>query len=147
MIKVLIQVEAGSCDKNLYDERTLEYKETRRVSPPYPYPFPYGFIIGTNAADGDCVDCYVITGDNLKSGTVVECEPIGLLEQNEGEEVDHKVLAAMPGQHVEVGQELLEKLRNFIYAIFAKFPDIHISVGQILAREAALLYIQKFRDS
>ncbi len=142
MIKVLIQVEAGSYDKSLYNERTLEYKETRRVSQPYPYP--YGFIIGTNAADRDSVDCYLITKDKLKSGTIVECEPIGLLEQNEGAEVDHKVLAAMPGQNVEVGQELLRRLRDFIYAIFAKFPEIRISVGQILPREAALIYIEKW---
>ena len=59
MIQVLIQVEAGSCDKHFYNERTLEYRETRRITRPYPYP--YGFTIGTSAADGDCVDCYLIT--------------------------------------------------------------------------------------
>ena len=105
MIKVLIQVEAGSCDRNLYNERTLEYLETQRGSRPYPYP--YGFIIGTSATDGDCVDCYLITSDRLAAGTIVECEPIGLLLQDENGEVDHKVLAAIPGQEVVIGQELL----------------------------------------
>ena len=57
MIQVLIQVAAGSCKRNLYDESTLEYLETRQASRPYPYP--YGFVIGTNAVDGDCVDCYL----------------------------------------------------------------------------------------
>jgi hypothetical protein len=32
MIQVLIQVEAGSCDKRIYNERTLEYRETRRIA-------------------------------------------------------------------------------------------------------------------
>src|SRR6266508_6493389 len=111
MIKVLIQVEAGSCDKNLYNEKTLEYKNTSRISRPYPYP--YGFIIGTNAADGDCVDCYLITNDKLESGTIIECEPVGLLEQGEDGEVDHKVLAAIPGQDVILGPGLLKELRDF----------------------------------
>jgi inorganic pyrophosphatase len=143
MIKVCIQVEAGSCNKNFYNERTLEYLETRPGSRPYPYP--YGFIIGTSAADGDCVDCYLITSDRLPSGTIVECEPVGLLLQDEDGEIDHKVLAAIPGQDVALGQELLREMQEFIYAIFAKYPDMRVRVGPILPREAALHHLQKSR--
>ena len=141
MIQMLIQVAAGSCDKNFYDERTLEYLETRHGSRPYPYP--YGLIIGTSAADGDCVDCYLITSDKLTSGTIVECEPVGLLLQNEAGEIDHKVLAVIPGQDVLVGPELLQELQEFIYAIFAKYPDMEVRVGPILSREAALDHLQR----
>ena len=141
MMKVCIEVEAGSCGKNLYNAKTLEYKGTRRVSRPYPYP--YGFVIGTSAADGDSVDCYLITHDRLKSGAIVECEPIGLLEQDEDGEVDHKVLAAIPGQDVELGQELLKELRDFIYALFTRFPEVRVSVGRILPREVALHHIRE----
>lgn len=142
MMHVLIQVEAGSCDKNIYNERALEYLETRHVSRPYPYP--YGFIIGTSAADGDCVDCYLITSDKLTSDSIVECEPVGLLLQDEDGEVDHKVLAAIPGQNVVLGQELLQELQDFIYAIFARYPDMQVRVGPILSREAALHHLQKY---
>ena len=141
-MQVLIQVEAGSCDRDFYHEKTLEYLETRRVSRPYPYP--YGFIIGTNAADGDCVDCYLITSDRLTSGSIIECEPVGLLMQDENGEVDHKVLAALPGQNVVLGQELLRELQEFIHAIFAKYPDQQVRVGPILPREAALYHLQKY---
>lgn len=145
MIKVYIEAEAGSCDKHRYEEKTLEYQGTRRSSRPYPYP--YGSILGTRAADGDNVDCYLITNDSLKAGTIVECEPIGLLEQDEDGEVDHKVLAAMPGQDVEVGQDLRPALRNFIYAVFAEFPEVCVRVGRLLPREAALHHIQACRDA
>ena len=94
MIKVCIEVDAGSFEKNLYNEKTLEYRETHRVSRPYPYP--YGFILGTTAEEGDNVDCYLITRDSLKPGAIVECEPIGLLEQDEDGEIDHKVLGLFP---------------------------------------------------
>lgn len=145
MIQVLIQVEAGSSVRKLYDEKTLEYRETRRGSRPYPYP--YGFIIGTSAEDGDAVDCYLITKEWLKSGEIVECEPIGLLEQNEDGEIDHKVLAAIPGEDIELSAGLLKELQDFIHALFSQYPDMRVSVGPLLPREAAVHHIQEFRDA
>lgn len=142
MLKMLIQVAAGSCDRNIYNERTLEYLETRPG--PLPYPYPYGFITGTSAEDGACVDCYLITRDRLAAGAIVECEPVGLLLQDEAGEVDHKVLAVIPGQEVLLGQELLQELQDFIYSIFAEHPDMRIRVGPILPREAALEHLQKY---
>jgi len=144
MIRVLIQVEGGSSERRFYDERTLEYKETRQGHQPFPYP--YGFIPGTRAADGDSVDCYIITREKLLAGSVVECEPMGLMEQDEDGEADHKVLAVLPGQHVELDQELLEELKNFIYGAFAKYPGVRIKVGNILPREEALRYIRESRE-
>jgi inorganic pyrophosphatase len=144
MLQVLIQVAAGSCEKAFYNEQTLEYRETRRTARPYPYP--YGFIIGTSAADGDCVDCYLLTHDPLKAGTIVACEPVGLLEQDEGGEIDHKVLAALPGQDVVVGHDLLQELQDFIAAVFAAFPEVRVRVGPIRSREAALYYLQESRQ-
>lgn len=145
MLMVCIEAEAGSRDKHVYDQKTLKHEGARRIS--HPYPYPYGFIVGTCAADGDNVDCYLITGENVKAGAIVECEPIGLLEQYEDEEVDHKVLATLPGQHVELGDELLKELRDFIYAIFAQFPEVRVNVGPILPREAALHYIREHRET
>jgi inorganic pyrophosphatase len=144
MIKVYIQAQAGFCDKNLYNEKTLEYQGTYRVSRPYPYP--YGFILDTSAADGDNLDCYLITNESLEPGTIVECEPIGLLEQREDEEVDHKILATRPGQAAAAGQKLLQELQDFIYAVFAQFPDVDVRVGPILSRDEALQHIQAYRD-
>lgn len=141
MIKVLIQIEAGSRDRKLYNEKTLEYRETRRA--PLPFPYPYGFILGTNSSDGDNVDCYIITRKKLESGSIVECEPIGLLEQDEDGEIDHKVLASIPGQSVEIGDELLRELQEFIHAMFAQFPGSVVRIGSILPRDAALRHIQE----
>ncbi len=146
MIKVCIQVEAGSCEKRLYNESTVEYKETRRVTRPYPYP--YGFILDTCAEDGGSLDCYLITRQRLEPGAIVECEPLGLLEQYEGKEVDHKILAGLPGDEDGViHPELLQELQEFITALFAVFPDIQVRVGPILSREAALSCIEAGRKA
>ena len=143
MLKVLIQVSAGSREKKFYNERTLEYQETRLS--PLSYPYPYGFIVGTSAEDGDCLDCYLITKDQITAGTTVECDPVGLLIQDENGTIDHKVLAKIPGQDVVVDLELLEELQEFINLLFASYPEIKIRVGPILPREAALLHFQKSR--
>ncbi len=80
-MKVFIENEAGSDQKNLYNEKTLEYRKTVTVSRKYPYP--YGFILDTSSGDGDNLDCFIITDKALKSGQIIECEPIGLMEQLE----------------------------------------------------------------
>jgi inorganic pyrophosphatase len=84
--------------------------------------------------------------ERLKPGSIVECEPIGLLEQREGQEIDHKIVAALPGQHVVLSQTRLQELQDFIYAVFAEFPDEDVRVGPILPREAALKHIQTCRE-
>ena len=45
-MKVLIENEAGSKVKHLYDEMTFKLMSTRKLQ--RAYPFPYGFVIGTN---------------------------------------------------------------------------------------------------
>lgn len=141
MIKVMIQVAAGSSERYYYNEQTLEYLGTRPGN--HPYPYSYGFVIGTRAEDGDCVDCYLLTKDPLKAGTIVECEPVGLLLQYEGSEIDHKILATLPGQANPLGDALLHEMRAFILAIFSEHPEMLIGVGPILPREAALQHLQE----
>ena len=80
-IKVFIENEAGSNQKNIYNEKTLQYKKTVIVSRKYPYP--YGFILNTTSGDGDNADCFILTDKKLKIGEIVERRPIAMMEQIE----------------------------------------------------------------
>jgi len=144
MIKVLIQAEAGSPDKMRYDEKTLTPIAVGRASRPYPYP--YGFVIATTAADGDNVDCYVFSDDRLKSGSIVDCEVVGLLAQIESDEPDHKVLAVVAGQKAVLPDRAFEVLQDFIYGVFSEYPDSTVSIGPIHSRDAAVRYIRECQD-
>jgi inorganic pyrophosphatase len=145
MIRVLIQAEAGSSEKMRYDEKMLKPIKAGRVARPYPYP--YGFVVTTTAADGDNVDCYVFGDDGLKSGSIVNCEVVGLLNQNESGEPDHKVLAVVAGQETVLPDGILEKLQDFIYGVFSSFPDCTVRVGPIHSRDAALQYVRECQDT
>lgn len=144
MIKVLIQAEAGSPNKTRYDEKTLKPIEVGKVSLPYPYP--YGFVVATTAADGDNVDCYVFGDDSLKTGSIVDCEIVGLLEQIESGEPDHKVLAVVAGQKAVLPDGFAEILEDFIYGVFTQYPDSAVRVGAVQSREAAVRYVREGQD-
>lgn len=140
-MKVFIENEAGSRSKNTYDERSLRHVKTEPVSAAYPYP--YGFIIGTRSGDGDAVDCFVLAGERLSSGTTVECEAIALLEQVEDGKIDHKVIAAPAGGATAVGDDALAAIRAFIGGVFAHVPGKRMTIGRLLPRAAALEFIAR----
>jgi inorganic pyrophosphatase len=143
-MRVLIENEAGSRRKNTYDETSLLWLKAEEVSATY--PFPYGFVVGTKAGDGDAADCFVLTTRNLASGTTAECEPVGLLEQVEDGEVDHKVLAVLPGETFELGQAE-PALRAFVSRVFAHVPGKRMTIGRLLDRQAAEVYLRTCRGA
>jgi len=142
-MRVFIENEAGSRRKNIYDERTLAHLRTVEVSAAY--PFPYGFVLGTVSGDGDAVDCFVLTEAPLLSGTIVECEPVSLLEQIEDGEIDHKVLAVLPGTDARLDAATLAAVRTFIAGVFAHVPGKRMEIGRLLDRPAAEAFVLKCR--
>ncbi len=144
-MRVLIENEAGSRRKNTYDERTLAHVGSAEVSAAY--PFPYGFVLGTRSGDGDAVDCFVLTDAPLASGAIVECEPVALLEQVEDGEIDHKVLARLPGDGAPPDADAVERLKSFVSAVFAHVPGKVMTVGHVLGRKAAEDYLAQCQVS
>jgi inorganic pyrophosphatase len=142
-MRVLIENEAGSRTKHSYDERTLALTGSATVSAGYPYA--YGFAIGTRSGDGDAVDCFVLSKTPLKSGTVVECEPLALLEQIEDGEVDHKVLAAPVGEVAMIDDGVLRNITAFVQAVFAHIPGKTMKIGRLLDRRAAEDFLERCR--
>ncbi|MCP6719755.1 MAG: inorganic diphosphatase [Patescibacteria group bacterium] len=152
-MKIFIENEAGSNQKNLYNEKTLEYKKTVTVSREYPYP--YGFILNTTNSDGDNLDCFIITDKKLQSGKIYDCEPVGLMEQTETawgpdrkgvEEQDHNILALLEGESAEINDLVKEKLTNFVLHVFDHVKGKTVRVGKFFGKEEALKEIKKSLD-
>jgi inorganic pyrophosphatase len=150
-IKVFIENEGRSNRKNIYNEKTLEYLESTTVTGEYPYP--YGFILNTTGGDGDNVDCFVLTDKPLKSGQLVECEPVALMEQTESswenpdeQEEDHTVLAALIGEAAVIDEVFKASMREFVLHIFDHIPGKKTTVGEFWGKEEAIRYINTCKD-
>jgi len=153
-MKIFIESEAGSDQKNLFNEKTLEYKKTVTVSKKYPYP--YGLILDTTSGDGDNVDTFIITDKPLKSGQIVECEPAGLMEQMEKswdeskgdtEKVDHNVLAVLSGDDKTViNDDVKARLTDFVLHVFDHIRPNKNRIGNFLNAQEALKYIESCKD-
>ncbi len=140
-IDVFIENPAGSRTKHLHDERTLELRGATEVS--RAYPWPYGFIPGTWAQDDCCVDCFVVTEQELARGDTIACEVVALLEQVEDGEVDHNVIAVPVDGTIDDLEAVRVRLTEFITHVFEHVPGKQIRVGALLDRTAALAHIRE----
>src|SRR3989338_5537970 len=59
----------------------------------FTYPFNYGFVPGTKGDDGDPVDALVLSDKSVAPGTVIPAVTIGMLEMEDEEGIDTKILA------------------------------------------------------
>ncbi len=102
VLRAVIEIPAGTVDKRQYDRATNTFPIDLRNGVPrrikfLPYPANYGFIPGTRmnkeeGGDGDAVDVFVLC-TAVPSGTVMEVEPIGIIELLDAGERDDKVIA------------------------------------------------------
>jgi inorganic pyrophosphatase len=143
-MRVFIQSEAGSCIKHSHNEKSLDLLGTSPVS--RAYPFAYGFVLNTTADDGDNVDCFVLTNTPLRTGDIIMCEPIALMEQIEDDVADHNVLATIPGENIDFDEGSELALTHFVSHVFDHIPGKSIRAGTFLGKEAALRYLADHRD-
>lgn len=102
ILRAVIEIPAGSAEKRQFDPNEQTFPVDRRDGVPrviafLPYPANYGFIPGTRmnkveGGDGDAVDLFVLCG-SLRTGTILEVEPIGVIELLDAGERDDKLIA------------------------------------------------------
>lgn len=91
-IKVLIEIPEGSNVKYELDEETGEMMVDRLMPTAFSYPVNYGLIKETKGEDGDALDALVFISRAVMPGCVIKCKVIGLLEMEDEEGVDHKIV-------------------------------------------------------
>jgi inorganic pyrophosphatase len=143
-ISVFVENCAGSAQKHVFDEKRRVLQSVQPVSRPYPYA--YGFVLDTSAADGDNLDCFVLTERQLASGEVVECSVLGLMEQLEDGLVDHNLLAVPLGEAAEVTPAVQTVLREFVTHVFDHIPGKVVLAGRFLDVNAASTHLAACRD-
>ncbi len=92
-INVFIEIPAGGNTKYEIDADTGALFVDRFLHTASVYPFNYGFIPSTNGEDGDPLDVIVLSSSPVVPGCVMKCQPIGMLEMEDEEGLDAKLLA------------------------------------------------------
>lgn len=153
LVNVVIEIPQGSSIKYEVDEETGLVFVDRVLYTAMHYPFNYGFIPCTLEEDGDPVDVLVVTQEPLHPGVVIEAKPIGLLEMEDEEGVDAKIIA-VPRDKVDprfknlndindLSEALKEKIRHFFEHYKELEPGKWVKVIGWRPRSEALARISK----
>lgn len=140
-ITMFVENEAGSSIKHHYNEQALTLLHTEEMQAPY--PFPYGFVPGTLAPDGDCVDVFLITDREYGTGDTVECIAVALLEQTEGGVIDHNLMAVPIGEPVPDLDLAVARVEEFLERFLEDVPGQKVMVGRLQPVEAAVAYLDR----
>lgn len=140
LVKAIVEVEKGSSRRAVLDDH-LEITRYRELN--ISYPFAYGFILNTSSDDGDGIDCYILTNKIIKAGSIVDCVPIGLLEQLENDEMDSKVICLLENDDFKFDQKHVQQIKDFILQIFKRYPEIKIRFGEFKDKSFAINYINE----
>lgn len=92
-IKVFIEIPENSRVKYERDEETGMLMADRILHTPMNFPFNYGFVIGSRGEDGDPTDIVLLTSEQLSPGVGVKAQLIGMLEMEDEEGIDTKLIA------------------------------------------------------
>lgn len=129
-INVFIEIAQGSNIKYELDKKSGALFVDRFLYTAMNYPFNYGFVPETLAEDGDPLDCLVISSYPATPGTVLPSRVIGLLEMEDEEGIDTKLLA-VPTQKIDpfLGEiedvaDLDDSLKAKIKHFFAHYKEL-----------------------
>ncbi len=129
-IYVVVEIPKGSRNKYEIDDETGAVFLDRVLFSPFVYPADYGIIPCTLCEDGDPLDALVLVDIPNYPGTVIRARPVALLEMEDEEGYDVKVLA-VPHEKIDprfkeirdlkdVPSHVLEEIKHF----FEHYKDL-----------------------
>lgn len=93
VVRTLVEIPKGSCNKYEMDEETGLIRLDRNLSTSNVYPGDYGFIPGTLSDDGDPLDVLVAVNEPTFPGCLIDARVIGVFFMVDGGDGDEKVIA------------------------------------------------------
>lgn len=152
-INVFVEIPQGSSVKYELDKESGVIMVDRFAYTAMFYPFNYGFVPATSAEDGDPVDVLVISSYQVAPGTVIPSRPIGMLEMEDEEGIDTKILA-VPTVKVDpfmknvnnvsdLDETTLKKIQHFFNHYKELEPGKWVKTKNFLPKEKAEEAIKK----
>ncbi len=153
---VHIEIPAGSNIKYEVDEETGNIMVDRLMPTMMSYPENYGLIEDTKGKDGDALDVLVFTSVPLMPNTYIKCKLIGMLEMEDEEGIDHKLLA-VPVEKVDficgkwqslndVPQHRLDRMKHFFEHYKDLEPGKWVKLNEFQAYDEALKVFEEGQE-
>lgn len=152
-VNVVIEIPKDGNIKYEFDKETGAIMVDRFLYTAMAYPFNYGFIPNTLAGDGDPSDVIVLSEHPVFPGSVIPAVLIGMLEMEDEEGVDTKLLA-VPTKKIDplygvlqnitdVAEATKNKLRHFFENYKTLEPGKWVKLKDWKDKSAALEDIRK----
>jgi inorganic pyrophosphatase len=156
-VDVFIEIAKNSHIKYEYDPELKALVCDRILHTPFKYEFNYGFIPNTLSQDGDPLDVVVIMDDELVPGCYVKCKFLGVLETQDDEGIDPKIIMC-PCKKVDPKYNSIKNIsdlplstREKIQYFFSHYKDLenkHVNVGNWLDKDDAIsIYLQSMNNT
>jgi inorganic pyrophosphatase len=152
-VNVFVEIPQGSSIKYEIDKESGVIMVDRFSYTAMSYPFNYGFIPGTSAEDGDAVDVLVLSSLSVHPGTVIPSRVVGMLEMEDEEGIDTKILAVPTVKvdpffgHINDIADIDEATKNKIKHFFDHYKEIEpgkwVKTKKFLDKNAAFESIKK----
>jgi len=153
--KVFIEIPSNGNVKYELDEKTGELEVSRFLFTAFNYPFNYGFIKDTLGEDGDPVDTVILSTGPIHPGAVIECHPLGVLDMEDEEGKDVKVIS-VPEKKIDpfygfyntlndVSESNLKRIKHFFDNYKTLEEGKWTKTGNFMSRDIAEEIIKKAR--
>ncbi|NTU73577.1 inorganic diphosphatase [Candidatus Roizmanbacteria bacterium] len=152
-VNVFIEIPQGGSIKYELDKESEVIFVDRFAYTSMGYPFNYGFVPNTKAEDGDPTDVLVISSYAVAPGTVIAARPVGMLEMEDEEGIDTKIIAVPTKKidpfyaHIEDISDIDEITKKKIQHFFNHYKELEpnkwVKTRNFLGKEKAYEAIEK----
>jgi inorganic pyrophosphatase len=150
---VVVEIPKGSRNKYEIDHESGEIYLDRELFTATRFPTDYGYVVGTEAEDGDPIDALVMVGEPTFPGCRIRCRPIGIFRLRDKKSPDPKVPAVPVWDRTlnwsdvgDVPDQVLREIQHF----FDIYRDLEgnqtVEVGEWASRAEAESAIQRARE-
>ena len=154
-VDIFVEIPRGSRAKYELDKKTGRIRLDRVLFSSVHYPADYGFIVDTQAGDGDPLDALVVVEEPTFPGCIVPARPIGTLLMTDSKGKDEKILAVPIGDprfdeiHKlgDLPRHWLREIENFFGSYKTLESDAEVTLGGWRDVETAWSLIEKSRSA
>ena len=131
LIDVFVEITKGSRNKYEYDFEAGRLRLDRRLFSATVYPGDYGFVVETDAEDGDPLDALVLVEDPTFPGCLLTVRPLGLFVMEDEKGRDVKLVCVVHNEPVyerindldQLPKVVLDEIQHFFNVYKTLEPD------------------------